>query len=118
LICNGETAHIFEVNSESKTLWEFTQPFGGELNRDGRANDPVELARQALEKNSHGARGATEEGTALFRAIKYAADYPPFCKASMEPLDPQPVPFAAMVNAELEKLRLEQSEADNQVPTG
>jgi hypothetical protein len=112
LICNGEKGCFFEVNSERKTLWEFTQPYGGELDRGGRRNDPIELARKALQENGDGgAGGLVEEGTALFRAIKYALDFPPFLENSIEPLDPQPVPFATIVSAGFERLKSEQPEA-------
>lgn len=117
LICNGETGRFFEVNSVNSKLWEFTQPYGGERDRNGQATDPVKIARETIVKRAADGepRRFIEEHNALFRAIKFAPDYPAFAGKTLAPLDPQPVPFSAVVAAEVAKLDAEPRSAADKV---
>lgn len=65
LICEGSKGHIFEVNEAGETLWDYISPvtFGG----------PVEQGINIINQN------------AVFRAYRYAPDYPAFTDKDLIP---------------------------------
>ena len=104
LVCEGATGRYFEVNSAGKLLWQHVNTLGGELDKDGRPNDFEEEARKILADEE---TRSFLENNALFRATKYAIDYAGIAGKSLEPVDPQPVPFATLVEQAVERLKSE-----------
>jgi hypothetical protein len=107
-ICEGATGRFFEVNSEGKTLWEHVNTFGGELDREGRANDVEKEARRIVEAN--GGTKSFVENNALFRATKYRRDYAGLVSRTLAPLAEQPVPFESLVAKAVATMRAESAE--------
>lgn len=105
-ICEGATGRYFEVNSEGKILWEHVNTYGGELTRDGIANDVEEEARKIVEAKDDGERTIVENN-ALFRANKYRSDYAALAGRTLDPLAEQPIPFATLVEEAVAKLNVE-----------
>ena len=66
LICEGPKGRIFEVTSDGKIVWEFWNPFGGDLKADG------------------------VDGKAIFRATRVAPDHPGLKGRTLVPLDTSP----------------------------
>ncbi|TAH36403.1 MAG: hypothetical protein EYC70_11430 [Planctomycetota bacterium] len=66
LICSGENGRIFEVTADARIVWEYLNPFGGEVQPSfGRAGGPPQ---------GPGGRGIAP--VALFRATRIAPDHP------------------------------------------
>lgn len=76
LICSGETGHVFEVTADGKRVWDYHNVLGA-ANTDAESNpepgSPAEKAASPL------------GGVALFRATRYAPDYPAFRKRNLQP---------------------------------
>ena len=78
MICSGTGGRFLEVTRGSEIVWEYRNPFSGEVrNEDGSMPQP----------------GLDDSPYAVFRATRIAADHPavagqPF--APLAPLDPQP----------------------------
>lgn len=73
-VTQGPQARFFEVTPEGNVVWEYWQPFLGNVrNRDGSPAQPVD-----------------EFHHACFRATKLPADHPAFAGRELAPLDPQP----------------------------
>ena len=104
-ICEGATGRYFEVNSAGKILWEHVNTFGGELNMEGRPND-VEKEAQLIIESGEGNQSFVENN-ALFRATKYRPDYAGLAGRELAPLLEQPVPFAALVEDAVVRLKAE-----------
>ncbi|MBM4002953.1 MAG: hypothetical protein FJ295_06635 [Planctomycetes bacterium] len=105
MICEGATGRFFEVNTRGETLWQLVNPYGGELDMDGHPNDVQQEARKLLS----GEKQPFVSNNALFRATKFAKDYPGFQGRTLEPLSEQPVPFSQLVNEALEKVKAEEA---------
>ncbi len=76
LICEGATGRFFEVDMDGNTHWEYINPvtFGGPISQGGQTNG----------QNS------------VFRAYRYAPDYPAFDGVNLIPGDPielNPLPY-------------------------
>lgn len=105
-ICEGATGRFFEVNRDGKILWQFINPFGGEMDQDAHVNDPKLAAEKLLKEE----KKSFVENNALFRATKLPTDYPAFSGKTLTPLTEQPVPFSTLVEAELNRLKAEKAE--------
>jgi hypothetical protein len=114
LICEGAKGRVFEVNSEGKILWEFVNPYGGELTQDGGPNDVQAEARKIVDG---GGQRSFVENNALFRATKYLPEYAAFAGQALEPLPEQPVPFASQVAEAVEQLKAEAAEKGDEAET-
>lgn len=112
LICDGVAGRIFEVNTDGKTLWDFTQPFGGELDSNGRDSNLAEEAKGLVEGS--GGRRNIVNNNGLFRANRYSASYPGLAGRTLEPLADQPVPFSKLVEQAADKLRAENESDDGE----
>ena len=78
LICSGADGRIFEVTKEGKIVWEYWDPFSGDVrDAEGRPAQPVG-------KNTH----------AVFRAVKIPPQHPALAGRDLHPIDPQPRPAA------------------------
>ncbi len=78
-INEGAKARLFEVTKEGKIVWEYLNPYHGEmrkLNSDPRTSIPM-----------------TYSG---FRATFIPADHPAFANRKLEPLNPQPKVFVLL----------------------
>lgn len=69
LICDGQAGRIFEVTGKGTVVWDYVNGFGGDVSMGGRGG------------RGRGGRGGRGPGgpmgkTALFRATRYAPDYP------------------------------------------
>ena len=75
LICQGPDGRIFEVSSSGEIVWEFWDPYSGNVTMpDGSQPQPVgDLIH------------------AVFRATKIEPDHPGLRNLKLEPLDPQPI---------------------------
>ena len=65
LICSGETGHVIEVDSQGKTVWDFWNYLGA-----------TEQAGSDNSSNSGATSRSSLGGVAMFRANRYAPDYP------------------------------------------
>jgi hypothetical protein len=75
VICDGTGGRFLEVNRAGDILWEYRNPFSGDVrNEDGSMPQP------GLEENPY----------AVFRATRIAADHPAVAGRALPPLDPQP----------------------------
>lgn len=80
LICSGADGRIFEVTKEGKIVWEYWDPYSGQVKLpDGTQPQPVG-------KNTY----------AVFRAAKIPPQHPALAGRHLRPIDPQPR-FAAAV---------------------
>lgn len=70
-ICEGATGRFFEVNRDGKILWQLVSPYGGEMDQDGKPNDPT-LATEKLLKREQ----KSLVNNALFRDYQIAARLP------------------------------------------
>ncbi len=117
IICEGSTGRVFEVTPDGKTEWEFVNPYGGELTREGRPNDVQQQARLLAESRSE---RSVVDNNALFRATKFYPDYPGLAGKQLAPLAEQPIPFAVQVQEALARLKAAEGEepaADGDEPT-
>jgi hypothetical protein len=64
LVCEGPKGRVFEITSAGEIVWEFWNPFGGDLKADG------------------------VDGNALFRATRVARDHPALKGRALPPLEP------------------------------
>jgi hypothetical protein len=79
LICSGADGRIFEVTKEGKIVWEYWDPYSGQVRAaDGGQPQPVG-------KNTY----------AVFRAAKIPPQHPALAGRELRPIDPQPQPAAA-----------------------
>lgn len=92
LICSGEQGRIFEVDAGGKTVWEYVNPYGGAVDRDGRRagragpragrrpGGPGDRPRRRGPRDGPRGRGRGRGGPgsprALFRAARIAPDHP------------------------------------------
>ena len=75
LICAGTDGTIFEVTRAGEVVWEFRNPFSGDVrNADGSLPQPR----------------ADERPFATFRATRIPPDHAALAGRTLEPLDPQP----------------------------
>ncbi len=72
LICAGESGHFFEVDQNNNTVWEYINP----VNADGAAS-----------------QGEVPAFNYVFRAYKFALDYPAFIGRNLVPQDPIEIDF-------------------------
>ena len=78
LICSGADGRIFEVTKEGKIVWEYWDPYSGQVRAaDGGQPQPVG-------KNTY----------AVFRAAKIPPQHPALAGRDLHPMDPQPRPAA------------------------
>jgi hypothetical protein len=76
LICAGADGRFFEVTREGKIVWEFWDPFTGQVRQpDGTLPQPV-----------------GDKTYAVFRATKVPPQHPALAGRVLRPLDPQPRP--------------------------
>ena len=69
LICSGETGHVFEVDSDGTVVWDYHNELGATTqNRQTKSGAPTSLG-----------------GVAMFRATRYAPDYPAFRERDLTP---------------------------------
>lgn len=66
LVCEGNSGHFFELNSDDVVVWEYI--------------NPVTLAGRQRQ-------GTTFNGSPVFRCFRYAPDYPAFADKNMTPKD-------------------------------
>lgn len=81
LICSGAKGRFFEVTSAGEIVWEYWEPFSGDIRRDedsDRDDDPH----------------------AVFRVTKIPLDHPALAGRQLAPLDPQPETAAERAAAE------------------
>lgn len=89
LICSGEDARIFEVDSAGKTVWEYVNPFAEPLVHQGIPSGPpgvgnARMLPARLRPGNGGKTRATEivrppldkPGGGLFRATRYPPGHP------------------------------------------
>lgn len=75
-ICEGARGRFFEVTKDGKTVWEFLNPFRGEIRRtNGDPVPPMPMTYSA------------------FRATFIPASHPGLAGRTLEPLNPQPAVF-------------------------
>ncbi|MCF8248027.1 MAG: aryl-sulfate sulfotransferase [Saprospiraceae bacterium] len=75
-INEGTKGRIFEVTPTGETVWEYANPYRGEIRKlNGDPNSPMPMAYS------------------LFRATFIPADHPGLAGHKLEPIDPQPTPF-------------------------
>jgi hypothetical protein len=78
LICSGADGRIFEVTNDGKIVWEFWDPYSGQVRLpDGSPPQPVGNATFAV-----------------FRATKIVPQHPALAGRTLQPLDPQPRPVS------------------------
>ena len=75
-ICEGAKGHFFEVTKEGKTVWEYHNPYHGDIRKMN--GDPYPLGGPVYFE---------------FRATFIPADNPALANKKLEPLDPQPPVF-------------------------
>lgn len=75
-INEGARGRFFEVTPEGKIVWEYLNPYRGEIRKPN--GDPVGVMFMPYSE---------------FRATFIAADHPAFAGKELKPLDPQPKPF-------------------------
>ncbi len=76
-VTSGPEGRLFEVDREGKTVWDFWNPYGGDVR----------------EPNKHGRnQGALNRRLAygIWRAQKYPPDHPALAERQLEPISPQP----------------------------
>ncbi len=66
LICSGQQGRLFEVTPQHEIVWEFWNPWGGELE--------ASMGKASPKKNS--GKPSPVRPTSVFRATKLAADHP------------------------------------------
>ncbi len=64
LICEGRKGHLFEINSDEEIVWEYTNPTSGDI---------------------FFSQGDLPNNNDLFRAYRYATDYPAFTDRELTP---------------------------------
>jgi len=80
LVCSGAQGRVFEVNRAGEVVWEFLNPFGGEVparggpGRDGRRDPPG--AGPPGAGPGRGPGGDHDDPKGLFRATRIAPDHP------------------------------------------
>ncbi len=75
-ICEGAKGRFFEVTKEGKIVWEYLNPYRGEIRKpNGDSNSPMPMTFSA------------------FRATFIPADHPGLANRKLEPINPQPKPF-------------------------
>lgn len=78
LICSGADGRIFEVTREGKIVWEYWDPYSGQVQAaDGGQPHPV-----------------GKDIYAVFRATKIPPQHPALAGRDLRPIDPQPRPAA------------------------
>jgi len=80
LICEGTEGRVFEVTAQGQIVWNFVSPWG-----DANVRAPGQRGPQQRRAGQ-----PSIPPVALFRAEKYAADYPAFDGRQLRPLVPQP----------------------------
>ena len=81
LICAGADGRIFEVTRDGKIVWEYWDPYSGQVRQpDGALPQPVG-------KNTY----------AIFRAAKIPPQHPALAGRNLRPIDPQPRAAAAAI---------------------
>ena len=79
LICSGADGRIFEVTKEGEIVWEYWDPYSGEVRLpDGSRPQPVGEATHAV-----------------FRATRISPEHPAVVGRDLRPIDPQPQTGAA-----------------------
>jgi hypothetical protein len=80
LICSGANGRIFEVTQEGKIVWEYWDPYSGQV----RAADGTQP--QPVGRNTY----------AVFRAAKIPPNHLALAGRTLRPIDPQPRPATEM----------------------
>jgi len=75
-ICEGAKARFFEVTPEGKIVWEYLNPYRGDIHKPN--GDPEDVMPMTYFE---------------FRATFIPADHPALAGKDLKPLDPQPKPF-------------------------
>jgi hypothetical protein len=75
-ICEGAKGRIFEVTKDGKKVWEYLNPYRGEIRQTN--GDPISPMPMTY---------------FLFRATFIPADHPGLANRKLDPIDPQPKPF-------------------------
>lgn len=75
-ICEGAKGRFFEVTKDGKTVWEYLNPFRGNIRRTN--GDPFPISPMTY---------------SAFRAIFIPADHPGLRGKKLEPISPQPAVF-------------------------
>ncbi len=75
-INEGAKGRFFEVTKEGKIVWEYLNPYRGEIRKpNGDLNSPMPMT------------------FSTFRSTFIPADHPGLANRKLEPLNPQPKPF-------------------------
>jgi Arylsulfotransferase (ASST) len=75
-ITEGARGRFFELTPKGETVWEYANPYRGEIRKlNGDPKPPVPMA------------------FSLFRSTFIPADHPGLAGRKLEPIDPQPTPF-------------------------
>jgi hypothetical protein len=89
LINSGATGIVFEVTPEKKTVWKFANPFkpnpSGPAPRTATADQKRAVADLKKNQAAAGPSGPPRTGNTLFRATRYALDYPAFQGKKLTP---------------------------------
>ena len=75
-INEGARGRLFEVTPEGKIVWEYLNPYRGEIRKPN--GDPTDVMPMTYSE---------------FRSTFIPADHPAFAGKELKPLDPQPKPF-------------------------
>ncbi len=75
MICSGTGGRLFEVTREGEIVWEYRNPFSGDVR-----NDDGSLPQPGIENSPY----------AVFRATRIPADHPGLTGRNLTALDPQP----------------------------
>lgn len=87
LICSGTQGRVFEVDPHGKIVWDFHNNLGnspGASDRPrtrrgpGRRGQPEQQGRPERGPRGRAGRGRSGDGSGVFRAPRYPADYPAF----------------------------------------
>lgn len=76
-ICSGQQGRLFEVTSDQRIVWEFLNPWGGELASSSGNADP--------QKDS--GRPSPVQPTSVFRATRIVPTHPALAGRKLEPID-------------------------------
>ena len=80
LICSSSTGALFEVTPEGETVWQYINPLVAKTNTPLRQGDPMPL-RDIV-------HGVHQWDNRIYRAIRYAPDYPGLRGLDLNPGDP------------------------------
>jgi len=83
LVCSGEQGRIFEVTRDGRIVWEYWNPYGGEIPYDGMGEPPPPEPSPGKEGAPAGPPGVPK--VALFRATRIPLDHPALLGKDLDP---------------------------------